>query len=294
MIDELRALAIFAKVAEAGSFSAAANSLQLSTSVVSHHVKKLETRLGTTLIRRSTRALSLTHDGERLLESASKVVREAELGLNEIAGTTSQPSGVLRLTMPTFLSNSDLQGAVWRFVSDYPKVRLNIHETEERVNLISGGYDLAIRVGTLKDSGLKRRKIGVFERALVSSPSYLEKVGGVKTPSQLNRCKFVSLGMLPEGFTLHRKGKKVAFQPDDVQISVTSVSAAHSAIVAGLGIQRLPRSEVEEELKSGLLVEVLPDWSLPTLNIYAVWPEAGQSNALVTLLIDSLASVCDS
>lgn len=288
MIDDLRALAIFAKVAEAGSFSAAARTLRLSTSVVSHHVKVLESRHGVSLFRRSTRALSLTNEGQKLLGAAKRMVEAAEQGLDSIANISAEPAGTLRLTAPAFLMNSAQKTAIWQFASDHPNVKVTVHSSDERVNLITEGFDLAIRLGEMADSALRSRKIGAFERRLVAAPSYLATIEEPVSPEDLARCEFVLLDMLPNKFILQRGGEEHNLQPEKSRVSVNSVASARSALIAGLGVQRLPHSEVEDDLASGRLVEILPDWSLPTINIYAVWPASSHHSSLVRLLLKYL------
>tara|TARA_R110002126_G_scaffold291758_1_gene456975 strand:+ start:15062 stop:15937 length:876 start_codon:yes stop_codon:yes gene_type:complete len=288
MIDDLRALAIFARVAEAGSFSAAGRALRLSTSVVSHHVKALETRHGVTLLHRSTRAMSLTGDGHRLLDAARRMVEAAEEGLDAIADISAGPAGALRLTAPAFLADSPQESAIWQFAARYPNVAVTLHGSDEQVNLVAEGYDLAIRLGAMPESALMSRKIGTFERCLVAAPSYLETIEKPRVPQDLARCDFVLLDMLSEKFTLTRGKEEVTCQPEPSRIVVNTVSSARSAVLAGLGLQKLPLSAIEEDLAIGRLVRVLPEWSLPTLNIHAVWPESGHRSSLVGLLLEFL------
>ncbi len=286
MIDDLRALAIFAKVAEAGSFSAAGRALRLSTSVVSHHVKALETRHGVTLFHRSTRALSLTSDGQRLLEAARRMVDAAEDGFNAIADISAEPAGALRITVPAFLKNSPQENAIWQFARRYPHVAVTLNSSDKQINLVAEGYDLAIRLGSMAESTLRSRKIGTFERILVAAPSYLETIEKPVTPQDLARCDFVALDMLPDKFVLVRGQEEVTVQPEHSRVLVNSISGARSAVLAGLGLQKLPSSEIGEDLAKGLLVRVLPDWSLPTLNIHAVWPASSRRSSLVNLLLE--------
>lgn len=288
MLDDLRALAIFARVAEAGSFSAAGRALGLSTSVVSHHVKALETRHGVSLFRRSTRALSLTDEGKRLLDGARRMVAAAEEGLDAIADVSADPAGALRLTAPAFLINSPQESAIWQFASRYPNVAVTLNSSDEQVNLIAAGFDMAIRLGGMPDSALRSRKIGSFERCLVAAPAYLETIETPTLPEDLARCDFVLLDMLSDKFVLNRGKRKVTIQPEQSRIRVNSVGGARSAVLAGLGIQKLPLSEIDEDLSAGRLVRVLPEWSLPTLDIHAVWPESSQRSSLVKLLLQHL------
>ena len=290
VIDDLRGIAIFAKVAEEGSFSAASRSLGLSTSVVSHHVKMLEDRHGVAFLRRSTRALSLTSEGQRLFESAKRMVDAAEEGLETIANTSEEPAGSFRITAPTFLANSAQEVAIWQFSHRYPNVSITVHSTDVPVNLIAEGFDLAIRLGSVSDGSLESQKIGTFERCLVAAPSYLDSIELPVTPKDLARCDFVSLNMLPKKFILQRGGAKSTIQPPISNLQLDSVASARSALLAGMGMQRLPLSEVADDLSVGRLVRVLPEWSLPTLNIYAAWPASNNPSSLLKIFLEIFAS----
>lgn len=288
MIDDLRAIAIFAKVAEAGSFSAAGRALQLSTSVVSHHVKALETRHGVSLFHRSTRALSLTNEGKNLLKSANSMVEAAEEGLDAIADVSADPAGALRLTLPAFLTGSPQERAIWDFARRYPNVAITLYNSDEKINLVAEGIDMAIRLGTMSDSALKSRKIGSFERCLVAAPSYLEMIEAPIVPADLNHCDFVLVEMLPDKFVLQRGNEEANVQPEQSRVLVNSISGARSAVLAGLGLQKLPISEIGKDIASGRLVRVLPEWSVPTLNINAVWPASNHRSSLIKLLLEFL------
>lgn len=147
---------------------------------------------------------------------------------------------------------------------------VTLFNSDQQINLIEEGIDLAVRLGTLSDSALKSRKISTFERILVAAPSYLATIETLTEPADLNHCDFVLLDMLPEKFELIRENEKFIVQPERSRILVDSVNCARSAVLAGLGIQKLPLSEVGVDLAAGRLVRVLPEWSLPMLNIYAV------------------------
>ncbi len=291
MIDDLRALAIFAKVVEEGSFSAAGRSLKLSTSVVSHHISSLEEKLGVTLLYRSTRSLSLTEAGSRLLQDALRMVSAANDGLNAIADMSSEPAGTLRISAPDFLVSSSRESLIWKFARKYPHIHIDLVGTDAPVNLIADGFDIAIRLGELSDSTLKSRKLNTFDRALVASPQYLQNCPKIEHPRDLKHCEFVTAQMLQRSFELRKGEEVVTINPTHSRITVNSVHSAKAAILAGLGIQRLPIREIREDLAEGRLIEILPSWSLPILNVYAIWPASGPKNALVGLLVDFLLDV---
>ena len=127
-----------------------------------------------------------------------------------------------------------------------------------------------------------------FERCLVAAPAYLEQIEVPQVPDDLGRCNFVQLDMIADKFVLQRGATEVTVRPEQSRVQVNSVAGARSALLAGLGVQKLPVSAVEADLKSGRLVRVLPEWSLPTLSIYAVWPASSHRSSLVRLLLEYL------
>ena len=288
MSDAYRGLAIFVAVHNAGSFSAAGRRLRLSTSVVSHHVSKLEDRLGVPLFFRSTRSLSLTSDGHRILEAAHRMVAAGEEALDALADDSEQPVGALRITLPAFGLNSDIHQAIWQFAKRHPMVALSIKSSDRVIDLVSEGYDLAIRLGQLSDSTLKSRRIGSFHRKLVAAPAFLDEAGPVRDLDDLITRDFVSLDMTPDAVTLTRNGEEVTVVPETYRLEVDTVIAGKAAVLAGLGIMSLPFHEIEAELQTGALLDVLPDWQLPVLGIFAVWPDSGQQKNLTRRLIDFL------
>lgn len=240
MIDELRALAIFAKTIEYGSFRAAAKYLKLSPSVVSYHISELEHRLGATLLYRSTRQLSLTKEGENLYEAAKTMILAAEKGLMSITHRSKEPSGSIKITMPAFLTRSQLLKEVARFADVFPKVSLDAIFSDIPQNLIKEGIDLAIRIGELKDSSLKAKKLFDMKRTLVVAPSYLANRQPPQVPDDLMNWDWIGLRMRPNHKVLTNKkgqGFQINFQP---KITVDSLDAVCQFAIAGLGLATPP------------------------------------------------------
>lgn len=272
MIDELRALAIFAKVVEASSFRAAANELKLSPSVVSHHVSQLEERLGVALLYRSTRQLSLTSEGETLFASAKSMLLAAERGLNSVAHQTSEPSGKLNLTVPALLTRSALVKDIAAFVKTFPKVALSISFSDIQQDVIREGIDLAIRIGNLKDSALKSKRLFDLKRKLVVSPDFMINHEIPRSPKDLIQWDWIGLKMRANTKKLiHQSGKtfSIDFEP---RIIADSVDAVCQLAIAGLGLSTPPSFLVAEDINQGFLAEPLPDWHPESLPVYAVWP----------------------
>ena len=290
MIDNLRAMAIFATVAETGSFSAAGRQLRLATSGISQHVTKLEDRLGATLFYRSTRSLSLTNDGKRLLEYAQRMMAAAEDGLNSITDISNEPAGALTVTLPAFMANSFYEQAIWDFMRRHHAVAITIKYLDRTFDLVAEGIDLALRMGALSDSALRSRRLGSFGRKLVCAPSYLASIDKITKPSDLKKCDFVMIDGLVDQISLFKDGQEVIVPTSRGRVLVDNLVALSSALRAGLGVQRVPTSIIQNDLKSGALVELLPNWSLPDLGTYAVWPDTSRRSSLTRLLIDHIVT----
>jgi DNA-binding transcriptional LysR family regulator len=272
MIDELRALAIFAKVVEAGSFRAAANMLKLSPSVVSHHVAQLEERLGVALLYRSTRRLSLTHEGEKLFISAEAMLSAAEKGLNSVAYHATEPTGKLNLTVPAMLVRSPLVNDIAAFAKAFPKVTLSISFSDIQQDLIREGIDLAIRMGNLKDSALKSKRLFTMTRKLVVAPTLMNEYKLPRRPQDLLNWDWIGFNVRPNTKKLiNQKGKTclINFEPG---IIADSMDAVCQLAIAGLGLATPPAFFVVEDIRQGYLVEPLPEWQAESIPVYIVWP----------------------
>lgn len=290
MIDELRQIAIFAKTIEHGSFRATAQALRLSPSVVSHHVAQLEQRLGTALLYRTTRKLSLTPDGERLLSAAQTMIQAAEAGIQDITNKTQQPTGVIRLTVPAIMANSPMTAEFARFALTYPDVRITLDYSDLRRELIEDGFDVAISIGGLKDSSFKAKKLFEIQRKLVASPSYLASQQAVNSPSDLDHLDWLELAPVWNIKPLFLKGKKREVVSNrNSRISVNNAHALCQLARTGAGLALIPDFLVEPDIKSGELVTVIDDWNLEPLNVYAVWPANVPKEGLIMLFLKFLS-----
>jgi len=291
MLDELRQIAIFSKTVDHGSFRAAADALRLSPSVVSHHVGQLEQRLGTALLYRSTRKLSLTPEGKRLLSAAHTMIEAAEAGLQDIADQSLQRSGELRVTVPAVLAKSAVTTKFAKFALAYPLVNLSIDFSDTRRELIADGYDVAIRVGQMQDSSLKAKKLFEIKRRLVAAPAYLEARARPKTPSDLSDWDWLELAPV-----WHRKpefskaGKRQTIAKRHSRLSANNAQALSQLACAGAGLALIPDFLAEPEIASGNLCYVIQDWTAEPLSAYAVWPSNAPKDGLVRHFIQFLGN----
>lgn len=291
MLDQLRQMAIFVRTIDHGSFRAAAKAMNLSPSVVSHQLSELEQRLGTALIYRSTRRLSLTRDGERLLSSARTMIDAAEHGLQSVSDHAGEPSGELRVTMPAVLGRSKLVEQIARFLSANRNVQLSLDFSDTRKNLIGDGFDLAIRMGWLKDSALIARKLSSANHRLVAARSYLAARAKPESPGDLNDWDWLELSPVRARRPRFQKaGHETRTLKAASRISVNDASALYQFARAGAGLALIPEFLAEEDITDGVMEYVLPDWHFDDIGIYAVWPQNAPKHGLTRFLVDHLAS----
>jgi DNA-binding transcriptional LysR family regulator len=262
-MPDLNSLIIFANVVDANGFSKAARRLKMPTSTVSRRVAELEEQLGVRLIERSTRSLRLTDVGSEVLEHAQRSAEISEAIDNIASNHLSKVSGTLRLSAPPSISDSLLAPIVGAFQASYPDVRVHIFITDRIVDQIAEGVDLAFRVGELEDSSLVARRILTYRHQLVASPSYLREDKPPKTPQELLNHRLLAFSFWrPENtwnFT-HENGKdraSITFKP---YLSINEYYGLATALLAGTGIGDLPPIVQPELLRSGQLVEVMPNW----------------------------------
>jgi DNA-binding transcriptional LysR family regulator len=288
MIDELRALAIFAKVIELESFRAAACVLELSPSVVSHHVAALENRLGVTLIYRSTRQLSMTSEGKKLYISAKEMLFAAEKGLNGVAYQSDEPTGHLTITIPAMLTRSPSMKSIAAFAKKFPRVILSINVSDIQKDLIREGFDLAIRIGNLKDSNLKARKLFTMERSIVISPTLLAKYKKPRHPKELETWEWIGVKMrLNSKKFINKHGKTHTINIEPF-IVVDNVDAVCQLCIEGVGLATPPTFLIVEHIKQQRLIEILPGWSVQPMPIYAIWPPNVSKESLAFRFINFL------
>lgn len=269
---DLNETAVFVKVVEAGSFSAAARLLGLPTSTVSTRVARLEKRLGVTLLQRTTRRLRLTDTGELYYQHASTGLGhmlDAEAAVTE---STGEPRGLLRVTAPADLGDALLAEIVNQLRRNYPLVSLEMVLMNRYVDLVAEGVDVAIRTGPLKDSTLIAKSAGVARWAAFASPGYLQAASPLKSPEALrHHCclQFTPLGK--ESWTLTGTTGSVTV-PLAAQVLINDVRVIQSMALAGEGVALLPMYLCRQDCADGRLVRVLPEWHAKADPVHIVYP----------------------
>ena len=290
MIDRLRQMAIFAKTIDHGSFRGAARELRLSPSVVSHHISQLEEHLGVALIYRSTRKLTLTREGERLLAATRKMLEAVEGELLELSVSASEPSGELRLTVPSVLSQSQFTDAIAQFSIAYPRVWLSLDFSDSRRELIDDGFDIAIRMGVDgKNSATSRVLFGV-KRKLVASTDYLTERPLVSEPDQLLDWDWLLLAPVQNvPLKFKRSGLRPVTIKPKARIFSSDAQALYRLARAGAGLAIVPEFLATDDVATGRVSYVLPDWELNEIDVFAVWPSNAPKNGLIRLALEELS-----
>ena len=266
-------LMIFAAVVEAKSFSEAARRLKMPLASVSRRVADLEDQLGVRLLERSTRSLRLTEVGAEILELAQRSMEIGEAVDSIVSNHQTSVSGLLRLSAPPNISDSLLTPLLAGFRASYPGVRVRALITERQVDHIADGVDIAFRVGVLKDTSLVARRILTYRDRLVASPEYLKRVAPPRNPGDLLSHHMITFEYWKAETSLsfvHVNGRDretVTFVP---YLSMNDFTGLTPALMAGEGIGFLPPVVQPDLIREGRLVEVMPDWHLPTLDMSLV------------------------
>ncbi len=288
MIDDLRRIAIFAEMARQGSFRGAAKVLGLSPSVVSYHVSQLEKQVSTALVYRSTRKLTLTHEGEILYQHARDMLTSAREGLSKVSTDNNEPGGKLTVTLPSALTRAPINYEIAEFCKLHRGIEVHILYTDARQDLIANGIDIALRVGDMEDSSLKSKRIGQVERKLVCSPEYWAQQVEPNHPQDLASWHWIKLAMLPSSRTLINTDKQSEQITFSSHLTVDNVEAMTQFSILGLGLATPPDFLVEEALNSGTLVEVLQEWQVAPIPLYAVWHANATDNSNIRRLLNLL------
>lgn len=290
MIDRLRQMAIFAKTIDHGSFRGAANELHLSPSVVSHHISQLEANLGVALIYRSTRKLTLTRDGERLLTATRKMLEAVEGELQDLSASSGEPSGELRLTLPSVLSQSGLMEKIATFSATYPRIQLSLDFSDIRRELIEDRFDIAIRMGAKSKKSATSRILFKVHRRLVASKSYLAAQADLHDVDDLLRLDWLKLAPAQNiPLTLRNQAGQTRTIKPEARLSTNDAQSLYRFACANAGLAIVPDFLVEDDLASGDMICVLPEWELPSIDVFAVWPTNAPKHGLIHLALNAIS-----
>lgn len=289
-MDKYRAMAIFVQVVDYGSFSAAAKKLGITKSAVSQQVSQLEETLGTRLLHRTTRQLTLTEAGEMYLEGCRQMIDAAEGANQKVGQYSKEPSGTLRISCSHDFAAEQLVPLLGPFMEKHPKLTLEIDGSDDAINLVKEQIDLAIRIGRLNESGWITRKIGEEEEVIIASPAYLERYGVPQEPSELASHYWVAFTRRAQPYQLLLQGPSGAQQKVRLYGRARSNSAPsmREMVKVGMGIGQVLKLMVKSELETGQLVQILPEYRSEAVGIYAVYPQRAFLPLKVRAVIDYL------
>jgi len=285
-VDLLDVLA-FVRVVETGAFSRAAERMGMAKSILSRRVARLEKQLGARLLTRSAQGAQPTDVGQAYYERAANVLAELEAAEEVVAEAVTQIAGPIRLSAPLSFGIQHLAPALAEFAAEHPRVELDISLDDRTVDLIAGGYDLAIRIGSLKDSSLVARRIAPVRKVAAASPFYLEERGRPEHPRDLADHDILLYGNEQWRFRVGDRWEHVRGRP---RLRADNGEMLRAAAVAGLGICILPSFIAAPAFEAGQLEPVLTGYPLEEGGLHAVMPPGRATTARVRALVDFLAA----
>ena len=278
-MDRLAAMQTFVKVIDTGSFSAAARQLRVGQPAVSKTVAQIEERLGVTLLLRTSRSLGATEAGQIFYERAKLTIADADEAELAARGAGAGLVGRLRVSAAVTFTRLKIVPKLGRFLAQHPKLEIDLILDDRNVDLVGEGIDVALRMGVLTDSGVTARRIASIRRRVVGTPAYFARAGAPLEPRDLERHEAI----------IYTQGGGVAwsFVKDGVEQTValagrirsTAAEAVREAVLADLGLAVASDGMLGNELRSGLVVEVLADWRLPSIDVWAVFPGGRRASA---------------
>lgn len=291
--DRFKGIDTFVAVVDAGSIAAAAVRLALTPSAVGKAIARLEARLGTKLIDRTTRQMALTDDGRAFYATSLRLISELDEAEKGIAQQRTIPVGTLRVDMPVFFGRLRVMPLLRMIVNEHPQLKLSASFTDRMVDILEEGLDLVVRIGSgdPPNSAIATRPLGSERLVFAASPAYLGQRGGVSQAKDLvlHRClgHRRADGQITPWLLPSESGRGDRMIPN-AHIVASSVEALIDASVAGAGVGQFATWAIRDRIESGELLELLPDWSPPGLPVSLLWPISKQLNPRVSLAIESL------
>lgn len=289
MIEDIRYLIVFAKIAEVGSISGGAEALGLTTATASLHLSKLEKNLGSALLYRNTRKLSLTHDGASLLETAQSMLELYEKGVIEFKQRSISTKNNLRISIPAVFINSEFTQHIATFIKGHPHVSLKISCDDSRKDVIGESIDVAFRIGELPDSSLKARHLFLLPRRVVASKEFLAEHEPIRHPRDLEQMQWIGLTMRPNTrlFRHAQSGEKVEIKYTP-RVCVDNVEASYRLAKLNAGLAAPPNYLTDEGVRRNEVTAVLTEWTLEPLKVHAIWPPNLSTSSIAYTLIHSI------
>ncbi len=282
-------LVVFVAVASTGSFTRAAQATGRSTSYISKEINSLENRLGARLMHRTTRTLTLTPEGEMFYRQCQQIVSDTKQAEIALSGQQVEPSGTLKLSCPVSFGLSRLRPVLSDFTQKYPKIDIELELNDRKVDVVADGFDIVIRAsGQLEDSSLISRRFMRSRGLVLASPEYLKRFGTPLHPKELVQHQTISYSYLkhPKIWGFRDLDGNDLFIDLDSRVLTNSPEMELSLCLAGQGITRLPQFNLNDEIETGKLVELLPDYQNHPIDVFLVYPSRKHMSSRVRCFIE--------
>jgi len=285
-MDAVSDMRIFTAVIDHGGLSAAGRDLHLSPAMISKRLARLEERLGTRLVNRTTRRLSLTDAGEGYYERCKRILDDIEEAEQIAASQNLTPRGAMKVSVPAGFGRLHVAPHIPDFLQQYPEVQLHLALSDGIVDIVDDGFDLAVRIAELKDSSLMARRLGPNNRIIVATPDYWRQHGKPKTPQELERHNCIAHDSIATWSFRGPEGE-IRFKPQG-NFSTNNGDAVTEALLGGMGVSLKSTWDVGRYVRDGELEPVLLDYLPPGVEMHAVWPSSRLLSAKVRCFIDFL------
>ena len=292
MLNDFRDLddfLIFLEVVEAGSFTNAADKLNIPKANLSRKVSRLEEDLGVKLLERTTRSQNLTEQGSLFLEHCQKIKSEIDLARSSVAESMTKVSGPIKIGASVGIAHEVLKDKIFKFLTKFPELSMDFVLTNKRVDLVSGGYDVLVRVGKLEDSSLIAKKLGTINRKLFCHPNLEKEFGTISSLEQLKNMRLLLMGSIQKDhqIKIFKKNRQIQFNAYKT-LFIDDFSLLKQAATDKLGVALLPTYMCKQEIKNKKLVNILPDWGMPPVDVYAIYPKYRSNIKKVRVFLDFL------
>lgn len=288
-MDRFQAMATFVRVVDTGSFSGAARQLNIGQPAISKLIAQLEERLGVQLLNRTTRGLSPTEAGQRFYDRARRAIEEAEEAELAARGAGRGLTGLLRLSAATTFARLHVVPKLPLFLAEHPELELDIVLDDRVIDLVEEGIDLSLRLGALADSSATARKLATGRRSLLATPAYLARAGTPQHPDDLAGHEALLYGRGETPVWTFQGAGGTASVAVRGRLRVSAAEGLRAAVLADIGVARASEWMFAPELNAGTVVRVLPDWRLPDIDLWALFPAGRLASAKARLFAEFMA-----